>query len=198
MKRMFCSLCLLLALVVRSRPASAAVGDQLLRNGSLEAARRDEHGPGRVDIRRGATTTPTSRSRGRPTPTRGNHSAKVEVSGYTDGDSKWVPDMVPVTGGAYYTFSDWYKSNASTAVSVYYELDTDTDTDSDGLIDGHWANLFSGIAPASEWTQYKTGFTMPAGAVRAQFVHFIARNGWLQTDDYSLTEEERRPASASR
>src|SRR5688572_9777967 len=64
------------------------------------------------------------------------------------------------------------------------------DRDSDGLIDGHRANLFSGIAPASEWTQYKTGFTMPAGTVRARFVHFIARNGWLQTDDYPLTEED--------
>ena len=55
--------------------------------------------------------------------------------------------MVPVTGGAYYTFSDWYKSNVSTALSVYYELETDTDNDNDGLIDGHWANLFSGISP---------------------------------------------------
>ena len=38
---------------------------------------------------------------------------------------------------------------------------------------------------------------MPAGAIRAQFVHFIARNGWLQTDDYSLTEE-RAPAGFSK
>ena len=34
---------------------------------------------------------------------------------------------------------------------------------------------------------------MPAGAVQAQFVHFIARNGWLQTDDYSLTEQTAPP-----
>ena len=48
--------------------------------------------------------------------------------------------------------------------------------------------MFSGIAPASSWTQYRTGFTMPAGAVRAYFAHFIARRGYLQTDDYSMTE----------
>ena len=42
------------------------------------------------------------------------------------------PGPVPVDGGAYYTFSDWYKSNASTAVSVYYELESDTDKDATG------------------------------------------------------------------
>ena len=34
---------------------------------------------------------------------------------------------------------------------------------------------------------------MPAGAVKAQFVHFIARNGRLETDDYSLTEQTAPP-----
>ncbi len=196
MKRTVFSLCLLLLLAF-APSASAAVGDQLLRNRGLEAADAAERGAGLVDThQRGAPRRTDLHMVDRCSHT-GNHSARVEVSEYTDGDSKWVPDMVPVTGGAYYTFSDWYKSNASTAVSVYYELASDTDKDGDGLIDGHWANLFSGISPASDWTQYKTGFTMPAGAVRARFVHFIARNGWLQTDDYSLTEED-APAGFSK
>ena len=95
-------------------------------------------------------------------------------------------------GNTYYTFSDWYKSDRVEAVSVYYELKDDP-KDAGGNIIGHWANLFSGIAPASDWTQYKTGFTMPADAVRAQFVHFIAGNGYLETDDYSLTEQADPP-----
>ena len=110
------------------------------------------------------------------------------------GDSKWAPNVVPVKPNTYYTFSDWYKSNASTAVGVCYELDTDTlansDADKDGVIDGHSANLCSGIARApDDWIQEKTGFTMPANTARAHFVHFIARDGWLQTDDYFLREE---------
>lgn len=192
MKRTVFSLCLLLLLAC-APSASATVGDQLLRNGDLDAGGSSP-----------AFWTTSTWGNQKPTftwstdaPHSGTHSARVEVSDYTDGDSKWQPDIVPVTGGAYYTFSDWYKSNASTAVSVYYELASDTDKDSDGLIDGHWANLFSGISPASDWTQYKTGFTMPAGAVRARFVHFIERNGWLQTDDYSLTEED-APAGFSK
>jgi peptidoglycan/xylan/chitin deacetylase (PgdA/CDA1 family) len=182
------SVCLLLALAC-APSASPAMGDQLMRNANVDAGGSSpafwttstwgDHQP--------AFTWSTD------SPHSGSGSLRIEVSEHAGGDSKWVP----VTGGAYYTFSNWYKSNASTAVSVYYELDTDTDGDGDGLIDGHWANLFSGIAPASEWTQYKTGFTMPAGAVRARFVHFIARNGWLQTDDYSLTEED-APAGFSR
>jgi peptidoglycan/xylan/chitin deacetylase (PgdA/CDA1 family) len=119
----------------------------------------------------------------------GTHSVRVDITARpTDGDAKWVPDPVPVTGGAYYTFSDWYKSSVNSAVSVeYWTAGQDTSAD------GTWANLFSGIAPASNWTQYQTGFTMPPGAVAARFVHFIAGVGWLQTDDYSLTQETTPP-----
>ena len=53
------------------------------------------------------------------------HSARVDISGYGDGDSKWVPDVVSVKPNTYYTFSDWYKSDRSSAVSVYYVLSTD-------------------------------------------------------------------------
>ena len=201
MKRILLSLCLLtFAGAASPVAASAAVGDQLLVNPGLEAPDATSAAPAWWSAQTWTTTTtnpPVVTFTWSSDAHSGKRSARVEVSGYTDGDSKWVPEPVEVTGGAYYTFSDWYKSSASTAISVYYELDTDTDTDADGLINGHWANLFSGVPAASEWTQYKTGFTMPPGAVRAQFVHFIARNGWLQTDDYSLTEE-RAPAGFSK
>ena len=201
MKRILLSLCLLtFAGAASPAAASAAVGDQLLVNPGLEAPDATSAAPAWWSAQTWTTTTinpPVATFTWSSDAHSGKRSARVEVSGYTDGDSKWVPEPVEVTGGAYYTFSDWYKSSASTAISVYYELDTDTDTDADGLINGHWANLFSGVPAASEWTQYKTGFTMPPGAVRAQFVHFIARDGWLQTDDYSLTEE-RTPAGFSK
>ena len=116
----------------------------------------------------------------------GNRSVRVDVSNYTSGDRKWVPMLVGVTGGTYYTFSDWYKSDASTSVSVYYLT-------ADPLDPGHWANLYTGIPPASQWTQYTTGFTMPADAVMAYFVHFLPGNGYLQTDDYSMKESATPP-----
>lgn len=180
---------------VAAATASAATGDQLLSNTSLEIADGTGAAPTWwAPSTWGTNTTKFTWSADAHT---GSHSARVDVSKYTDGDSKWVPDVVPVKGNTYYSFSDWYKSDRSSAVSVYYVLSTDKDTDGDGLPDGHWANLFSGIAPASDWTQYKTGFTMPKDAVSAQFVHFIAGNGYLETDDYSLTEQD-SPAGFSK
>ena len=53
---------------------------------------------------------------------------------------------------------------------------------------GTWANLETGIEPAASWTKFESGIDMPAGAVQATFMHFIARNGFLQTDDYGLEQ----------
>lgn len=183
------SLAMALSLGPAGAPAaSAGPGDELLYNPGLEVEDNTGGAP--------AFWTSSTWGNSDPSPNRvrftwaspghgGNRSARVDVEAYTDGgDSKWVPDLVSVTGGRYYTFSDWYKSDVNTAVSVYYE----TDADGDGVVDGHWANLFSGIAPASTWTRYTTGFTMPAGAIRARFVHFIAAEGYLETDDYSVRE----------
>jgi len=143
----------------------------------------------------GVTATPTWSTDAHS----GTHSARVEITAYPTsstggdvGDAKWLPDPVRVTAGAYYTFSDWYKSNRSSAVSVeYWTAGQDTSAD------GTWANLFSGIAPASDWTQYQTGFTMPAGAVYATFAHFIYGVGWLETDDYSMTQQPNPPGFSS-
>lgn len=176
-------------LIPNAPPASGAVGDELLLNPGLEAP--DPSAPGLgpqywIASTWGTLTGATSYV-GNDGHT-GTHSVRVDISTWTVGDSKWLPAAaVPVTGGAYYTFSDWYKSDVSTAVSVYYETATDLPDN------GRWANLFSGIAPASSWTQFKTGFTMPTDAVRAYFVHFVARPGYLQTDDYSMTEAARPP-----
>ena len=123
----------------------------------------------------------------------GTRSLEVQITGYTaPGDAKWAVDPypqegVPVTGDTYYTFSDWYKSDTTSAVSVYYLLKGET------IYDGHWANLYSGIAPAADWTRYTTGFTMPANAEYAYFVHFIRHDGYLQTDDYSMRASDAPP-----
>jgi peptidoglycan/xylan/chitin deacetylase (PgdA/CDA1 family) len=184
------SLALALALSAVGAPAaSAAVGDELLANPGVEAAQAE--GPAFWTTSTWGNTDPSPNvvSFSWPNDAHGGaHSVRVDVTSYTDGgDSKWVPSAIPVTGGAYYTFSDWYKADVNTAVSIYYE------TAADPPDAGQWANLFSGIAPASQWTNYKTGFTMPAGAVRAIFVHFIAAKGFLQTDDYSVREATAPP-----
>jgi hypothetical protein len=92
------------------------MGDQLMRNANLDAGGSSpafwttSTWGGHQSAFTWSTDAPHS----------GTRSLRIEVSQHAGGDSKWVPDTVPVTGGAYYTFSDWYKSNASTALGVYY------------------------------------------------------------------------------
>ena len=178
----------LLALGAAGVPvAAAAAGPELLSNPSFETTDPDPaiNEPAGWNPSSWGTLTPafeylTTDGHG------GTHSVKVTVTGYTDGDAKWVVDPWPnqdpgvrVTGGEYFIFSDWYRSDTETKVMVWYRL---------GAADaaGRWATLSSGVPEAADWTQYTTGFTMPAGADRALFVHVIAGNGYLQTDDYSL------------
>ena len=172
--------------------ASAAVGDQLILNAGLETGSGGTPSSWSFDS---WSTGNTIRSAGTWSTDAhgGTHSVRVDVTAYgSDGDAKWTPQPFAVTGGKYYVFSDWYKSNRSSAVSVeYWTAGQSLESD------GQWANLFSGIASASGWTQYQTGFTMPAGAVYATFVHFIAGVGWLETDDYSVTEQAELPGFSS-
>lgn len=114
----------------------------------------------------------------------GTKSVRVDISNYVDGDGKWVYDAVPVTGGGYYTYSDWYKSSADSAVSLYFE-------DVNGV--GSWANLYLGIPASSTWKQFKSGIIVPRGAVKAYFAHFIPRAGYLQLDDVSMKQAANPP-----
>jgi peptidoglycan/xylan/chitin deacetylase (PgdA/CDA1 family) len=114
----------------------------------------------------------------------GTKSLRVEVTSHQSGDAKWLFQAVPVTGGKYYTFSDWYKSTASTAVSLGYAR-------ADGS--SSWANVHLGVATATNWTQFKAGLTVPKDAVVAYFAHFLPGKGVLQTDDYSMKEAGNPP-----
>ena len=118
----------------------------------------------------------------------GASSLKVELSGYTNGDAKWMHAPVTVTGGKYYKFSDWYKSDADTAVAMFWQTAAQVGTD-----DGTWANIETGVEASSTWKQFEAGIDMPAGAVRAYFAHLIANNGYLQTDDYELEQLDSPP-----
>ncbi len=163
--------------------ASATVGQQLLVNPGAESGSTSPDGWSLGAWGTGLTASLTWSDDHHAT---GSHSLKAEITAYgTEGDAKWWPQQVPVTGGTYYALSDWYKSNIPSAVSVEYWMSGDNLN-----TDGHWVNLYSDIAASPDtWTQYQTGFTMPSGAVKAIFVHLIAGVGWLETDDYAMTEQ---------
>lgn len=109
----------------------------------------------------------------------GSHSVKVEITNYTNGDSKWYYTPQSVKSNTYYKFSDYYKSSRDTGIVAVVEK-TDGSTD---YID-------IGNAPvSSNWNNFTAFFTTPNLAKTVTIFHTIAGVGYLLTDDYSLREE---------
>ena len=112
----------------------------------------------------------------------GARSVKVEITGYgtgTEGDAKWCFDHVQLEPGKDYVFSDWYKSNVDTKITVEYIT-------KDGAYE--YFDL-QGAPPCADWMKYEAAFTMPENAkdgVNATVYHLLSQNGWLITDDYQL------------
>lgn len=102
--------------------------------------------------------------------------ARVDISGYTDGDAKWFFSDVPVTGGTKYTFSDFSQSDGISDVTVRYTL-------SGGAFS--YVDLGT-ISGTGAWQQFQKTFTTPANAVSLTVMHIISRNGYLVVDDYNL------------
>ncbi len=98
------------------------------------------------------------------------------MSSFKGGDAKWLFRLVPVIPGETYEFSDSYKSDVPTLTTVEYRTSSGVAT---------YANL--GKPPASPaWSRYSGKFIPPPFAAEARVLHRINRNGYLNTDGYSL------------
>ena len=94
------------------------------------------------------------------------------VSGYKDGDAKWMHQAADVEGGKYYKFSDFYKSDADTAVSKLSWQSAEQVTAMErgrcevpgyeAVLCGTWATLETGVEPSSNWKRFDSGIDMPA------------------------------------
>lgn len=107
----------------------------------------------------------------------GSRSVKVQVSNYVSGDAKWHFTPITVNPGAYYLFSDWYQSNVPTNVIAQF-------TKTDGTL----VYSILGTTPASTaWAQAQYQIAIPANVTQLSVFHVIAANGYLTTDDTSVT-----------
>lgn len=107
----------------------------------------------------------------------GQRSARIDVSGYNSGDAKWMMKPVDVTPGNTYNFSNWYKSNTASQLDIAYTMQ-------DGTTQYEW---LKDLPAASSWTNNAATFTAPANAKNMIVFQLIAGNGWLETDNYSVT-----------
>lgn len=104
-------------------------------------------------------------------------SAKIDVTSYTNWDSKWYFDDVAVSGGKTYTFTDMYNSDVNTTVTARYKL-----------IDWTYSYAYVADVPKSTlWQKFSTSITVPLNAVSLTIFHVINSVWYLTIDDASVT-----------
>ena len=119
-----------------------------------------------------------------PATGRSGRGASVSRTLSSTGEARWQHTAVPVTAGAKYVYSVWYRSNASTVVRAEFR-------DSRGnRTYGSIANLSSSN---NAWRQYTSELTIPSGKVSVSIFVGLARSGTLTIDDVSLFESTPTP-----
>lgn len=171
------------ALVVTSIAPLASVvsaaGVNLVANPSTETANATNTAP--QSWNKGGwgtnTSTLTYQNGGANT---GTKSLYINTTSYISGDAKWYFNDVAVKASQKYTYTEAYKSNVVTDVTIQY-------TSTTGALSYVWlGNL---VASATNYTPVNFSFTTPSNAKSLTVFHTINKVGWLQTDDFSLTDD---------
>jgi peptidoglycan/xylan/chitin deacetylase (PgdA/CDA1 family) len=110
----------------------------------------------------------------------GTHSIKAQITSYTNGAAYWhTTSGQPVTGGQLYSYKDYFKSNIPSEIDATYTMADGSQQD---------VYLDTAFASPNSWTKFEIQFTAPANAVSVIIYHDIYSVGYVQTDDYSLTQ----------
>jgi peptidoglycan/xylan/chitin deacetylase (PgdA/CDA1 family) len=108
----------------------------------------------------------------------GSRSVRIDMSSRTAGDAEWLFAEVPVTPNATYIYRDYFKSNATTAVSVFYRINGGSQ---------QFANIAAIVAASpSDWTTAAYSWLAPPGATTVTVFRRIIGNGTLWLDDVSF------------
>lgn len=108
----------------------------------------------------------------------GARSVKLTMTNYKTGDAKWDFTPQPLERGKDYRFTARYKTNTFPQVVAHFIKDDGTE-DFFGLPDPQ--------PVGSDWQQYSDVFSVPQNVKAVSVFFFLARNGWVQTDDYHIT-----------
>jgi|GEM_PF-3512465 peptidoglycan/xylan/chitin deacetylase (PgdA/CDA1 family) len=124
-----------------------------------------------------------------------NFAAELTINSYPatglgNGAAEWFFNSVAVTGGALYTFSDWYKSDADSYLVAQWTL-------SDNTIEYDAVATLSPTS-GSAWVQDSEVFSAPANAVSLTVLHELQSTGSLTVDNYSLTQGATNQQSLSK
>lgn len=99
------------------------------------------------------------------------------------GDAKRYFKPVQVTSGAQYTYTAYYKSNVPTQLVAQY-------ANGSGAVS---YVLLKAVPLSTTWKQISVTFTVPKNVKSMTILHIIKRNGYLATDNFSLTGKDATP-----
>lgn len=179
MKRIYIIIAGLLGLLLLSQ-AGVAANPNLIANNSVEQINAKNTAPAQWQTDRWGSNKATFSY-----PTNGQdgkRSVKVEMTNFKSGDAKWYFSPVAVKPNTEYNFSEYYKSNIKThlvAMSLdakgnptYFDVDVNVP------------------ASGSNWKQYNTTVKTLASTKTLTILHLIKGNGWLQTDNFTLSQKD--------
>jgi peptidoglycan/xylan/chitin deacetylase (PgdA/CDA1 family) len=153
------------------KPA-AVIGGNLIPNSGVETVAGDKPegwATGKYGVNDAAFTQVAGHN--------SNRAVRVDITQFTSGNAAWSGPAVAVKAGAYYEYSDWYRSNVDTSIVVMYKSGAGT----------RYVSI--GQAPSSmAWAKYSTRFFVPAGVTEIVISHALDAMGSLETDDFALME----------
>ncbi len=101
---------------------------------------------------------------------------RIDITRYIDGTADWYTQNIAVTPGAYYQFSDAYRSNVTTRPVLILK---------DQLGKSQYIQLDS-VPPSADWTPDTQRFFVPSNILTIMISRPLDRVGWLETDNYNL------------
>ncbi len=108
------------------------------------------------------------------------HSVSIQMTNWKTGDAKWYADPVSVQANTDYTFSDFYQSSVQTSIVAMSLSASGTPT---------YFDIATQVpASPSAWKQASFSFHTLASTKTLTIFHLIKKNGTLNLDDESLTE----------
>lgn len=113
----------------------------------------------------------------------GSKSLYITVRRYVSGEAKWMFDPVVVQPRAQYTYRGYYRSNVPTQLYAQY-------TTASGVVTN---KLLKAVPLSTTWKQVSVTFTVPLNVTSLRVSHLIKRNGYLATDNFSLTGKDTTP-----
>ncbi len=108
----------------------------------------------------------------------GAKAAQLSITTYTDGDAKWYFKDVNVIDGQKFTFSDYYKSTATSTITVRYYMGSSTYA---------YAQL-AVVPPSATWATLPVQFTVPANVQSLTVFHALSSIGTLTIDLANLDD----------